>query len=106
MFEQLLKFIGKPLNDPALQAFMAEYGYKQPKRTEIFGRSSDRSFWVEHRKLGVNLLFDIEADDNDFYKLSVIIYFIMTLEGHASIVPWLGAWYFRISDGYIYDIQK
>ena len=54
----------------------------------------------------ISLLLDIEADDNDFYKLSVIIYFIMTIEGHASIVPWLGAWYFRISDGYIYDIQK
>ena len=61
MFEQLLKLIGKPLNDPALQAFMAEYGFKQPKKTEISGRSSDRSFWVEHRKLAVNLLFDIET---------------------------------------------
>ena len=63
MFEQTIKLIGKPLNDPDLQAFMAEHGYKQPKKAEISGRSSDRSFWVEHKKLAINLLFDIETQN-------------------------------------------
>lgn len=60
MFKQAIKLIGKPLNDPALQAFMNEHGFKQPKRTEISGQSSERDFWIEHKKLGVNLLFDID----------------------------------------------
>jgi hypothetical protein len=63
MFEQVIKLIGKPLNDPDLQAFMVEHGFKQPKKAEISGRSSDRSFWVEHKKLGINLLFDIETQN-------------------------------------------
>lgn len=60
MFEQTIALIGKPLNDPALQTFMAENGFKQPKRTEISGQSSERNYWVEHKKLGINLLFDID----------------------------------------------
>jgi hypothetical protein len=63
MFEQAINLIGKPLNDPDLQAFMAEHGFKQPKKSEISGRATDRSFWVEHKKLGVNLLFDIESEN-------------------------------------------
>lgn len=63
MFEQAINLIGKPLNDPALLAFMTEHGFKQPKKAEISGRSSERSFWVEHKKLGVSLLFDIEAEN-------------------------------------------
>jgi hypothetical protein len=62
MFEQTIKLIGKPLNDPELQAFMNEHGFKQPKRTEISGTSSESSFWVEHKKLGINFLFDIETN--------------------------------------------
>jgi hypothetical protein len=63
MFEQAIKLIGKPLNNPDLQALMTEHGFKQPKKAEISGRSSERSFWVEHKKLAINLLFDIETQN-------------------------------------------
>jgi hypothetical protein len=61
MFEQTIKLIGKLLNHPDLQAYLAEHGFKPPKKTEISGRTSERSFWMEHKKLGVNLLFDIDS---------------------------------------------
>jgi hypothetical protein len=65
MFEQTIKLIGAPLNHPGLQAFMIEHGFKQPKKTEISGRTSERSFWVEHKKLAVDLLFAIDLEENN-----------------------------------------
>jgi hypothetical protein len=61
MFEQTINLIGKPLNDPDLQAYFTEHGFKPAKKTEISGRTSERDFWLEHKKLGINLLFDIDS---------------------------------------------
>ena len=63
MFEQTIHLTGKPLNDVQMQAYMVENGFKQPNRTEISGQSSERSFWVEHKKLGINLLFAIDVNN-------------------------------------------
>jgi hypothetical protein len=60
MFQQTINLIGKPLNHPDLQAFIAEHGFKPAKKPEISGRTSERDFWIEHKKLGLNLLFSIE----------------------------------------------
>lgn len=43
-----------------MQAFLVEHDFKPPKKSEISGRSSERDFWIEHKKLGVNLLFSID----------------------------------------------
>ena len=51
MFEQTLSLIGKPLNAAAMQAFLTENGYKPAKRPEISGISSERDFWLEHKKI-------------------------------------------------------
>jgi hypothetical protein len=61
MFEQTIKLIGKPLNHPDLQAYLTEHDFKPAKKTEISGRTSERDFWIEHKKLGINLLFDIDS---------------------------------------------
>lgn len=63
IFQQAINLIGKPLNDSVLQTFMNINGFKQPKKTEISGKSSERSFWVENKKLKVNLLFNIDPDN-------------------------------------------
>ena len=66
MFEQTLSLIGKPLNAAAMQAFLTENGYKPAKRPEISGISSERDFWLEHKKLGINCLFSV-AIENPLY---------------------------------------
>jgi hypothetical protein len=63
IFERAINLIGKPLNNEALQEFINVHGFKQPKRTEISGKSSERSFWVENKKLKVNLLFNIDPEN-------------------------------------------
>lgn len=60
MFTQATQLIGKPINDPAVHAFLLKHGFKLPKKLTISGRASNRSFWIEHKKLGINLLFSIE----------------------------------------------
>lgn len=67
IFEQAVNLIGKPLNDTVLQTFMNINGFKQPKKTEISGKSSERSFWVENKKLKVNLLFHIDPDNPIYF---------------------------------------
>lgn len=63
MFEQALSLIGTPLNHPNMQAFLAEHGFKPAKKTEISGKSSEPSFWLEHKKLGINLSFTIDTNN-------------------------------------------
>lgn len=60
LFQQTIALIGMPINHPNMQAYFAEYGFKTPKKTEISCRSSERTFWIEHKKLGVNLLFSVD----------------------------------------------
>lgn len=60
MFQQTIALIGLPINHSNMQDFLVEHGYKLPKKTEISGRNSERDFWIEHKKLGVNLLFSID----------------------------------------------
>ena len=63
IFEQIINLIGKPLNDAILQAFMLEHGFKPAKKAEISNRTSETTFWIEHKKLGVNLLFNININN-------------------------------------------
>lgn len=60
MFQQTIALIGMPINHLNMQAFLVEHGFKPPKKTEISGRNSERDFWIEHKKLGVNLFFSID----------------------------------------------
>ncbi|MGB4812100.1 MAG: hypothetical protein WBP13_06420 [Methylophilaceae bacterium] len=66
MFEQIIQLIGLTIDHPTMQEFLLSHGFKLPKKTEISGRASDRSFWIEHKKLGVNLLFSIDIKNPQF----------------------------------------
>jgi hypothetical protein len=70
MFDQIIPLLGVALDQPAMQDFLAEHGFKPPKKSEISGRASDRSFWLEHKKLGLTLLFSIDTN-NPLYSAKV-----------------------------------
>lgn len=52
------------------------------------------------------LLFNIGSDINDISKLTTLMFFILTLEGHATIILNNNKNYLRIADGYIYERQN
>jgi hypothetical protein len=63
LFDTVNALMGVAINNPSMQDFFAEHGFKPPKKTTISGTASDYSVWVEHSKLGVDLLFSIEINN-------------------------------------------
>ncbi len=66
MFEQVTQLIGLTIDHPNVQAFLLSNGFKLSKKNEISGHASDRSFWIEHKKLGINLLFSIDIKNPQY----------------------------------------
>ncbi|BAV06138.1 hypothetical protein SAMN05421788_106198 [Filimonas lacunae] len=61
MFHTLSNLIGLPVNDSSIVDFIEKHGFKYPKKPFISNRSSDTSYWVQHKKLGIDLLFKAET---------------------------------------------
>jgi hypothetical protein len=58
MFETIANLIGLRIDDEKIIAFMEKNGFKYPKKPTISNRSTDTSYWIENKKLGIDLLFD------------------------------------------------
>lgn len=58
--QELIDIIGKPINDTNVISFLEKYGYKYPKKDKITNRSSSQYEWIEHSKLKVDLLYQID----------------------------------------------
>jgi hypothetical protein len=61
MFETLANLTGLRIDDNRIIAFMEKNGFKYPKKPFISNRSTDTSYWVENKKLGVDLLFSAQT---------------------------------------------
>lgn len=57
MFETLASLTGLRIDDNRIIEFMEQNGFKYPKKPFISNRSTDTSYWVENKKLGIDLLF-------------------------------------------------
>ncbi|SDG13087.1 hypothetical protein [Chitinophaga filiformis] len=58
MFNTLKDLVGLRIDDDKIKSFIENNGFKYPKKPFISNRSTDTSYWVENKKLGVDLLFD------------------------------------------------
>lgn len=58
MFETLISLLGLQIDNEKILAFLDANGFKYPKKPFISNRSTDTSYWVENKKLGIDLLFD------------------------------------------------
>lgn len=68
MFNTLTNLIGLRIDDERIKAFIENNGFKYPKKPYISNRASDNSYWVENKKLGFDLLFNIQ-NYNQHYPL-------------------------------------
>ncbi|PWV56867.1 hypothetical protein [Chitinophaga sp. S165] len=60
MFETLANLTGLRIDDSRMIEFMEKNGYKYPKKPFISNRSTDTTYWVENKKLGIDLLFSAQ----------------------------------------------
>lgn len=58
MFETLTSLLGLQIDNEKIISFIETNGFKYPKKPFISNRSTDTSYWVENKKLGIDLLFD------------------------------------------------
>lgn len=61
MFETLASLTGLRIDDARIIEFMEKNGFKYPKKPFISNRSTDTSYWVENKKLGIDLLFSVQT---------------------------------------------
>ena len=61
MFETLTSLIGLPIDDNRIITFIESNGFKYPKKPTISNRSTETTYWVENKKLGVDLLFTAQV---------------------------------------------
>ncbi|MVT12613.1 hypothetical protein [Chitinophaga tropicalis] len=61
MFNILTSLIGLRIDDNRIIEFLEKNGFKYPKKPFISNRSTDTSYWVENKKLGVDLLFQAQT---------------------------------------------
>ncbi|PSL30978.1 hypothetical protein [Chitinophaga ginsengisoli] len=58
MFNTLKDLVGLRIDDEKIISFIENNGFKYPKKPFISNRGTDTSYWVENKKLGVDLLFE------------------------------------------------
>lgn len=58
MFNTLASLAGLRIDDSRIIAFIEKYGFKYPKKPFISNRSSETSYWIENKKIGIDLLFN------------------------------------------------
>ena len=57
MFNTLSNLIGLRIDDKNIIDFIDKHGFKYPKKPYLSNRAADNSYWIENKKLGVDLLF-------------------------------------------------
>ena len=57
MFNTLTNLIGLRIDDSRIVEFLEKNGFKYPKKPFVSNRSTETSYWVENKKLGIDLLF-------------------------------------------------
>lgn len=60
MFNTLKDLIGLRIDDEKMISFLEANGFKYPKKATISNRSTDTSYWVQNKKLGIDLLFEAQ----------------------------------------------
>ena len=60
MFNILTTLTGLPIDDSRIIAFIEKNGFKYPKKPFISNKASDTSYWLQNKKLGIDLLFRIQ----------------------------------------------
>lgn len=58
--QECIDLLGRSINDKVVIEFIEKYSYKYPKKDKISIRNQNTSFWIEHKKTGINILFDID----------------------------------------------
>lgn len=64
--ENLKPLLGKPINHPDVMAFLEENQYKLPKTLGVSNRKTDTGYWLENKKLKVDLYFDTVVHRQDY----------------------------------------
>ncbi|HVI47324.1 MAG TPA: hypothetical protein VM802_20770 [Chitinophaga sp.] len=57
MFNTLASLAGLRIDDNRVVEFLKDNGFKYPAKPFISNRASDTSYWVQNKKLGIDLLF-------------------------------------------------
>lgn len=58
MFQTLTSLAGLRIDDSRIVEFLEKNGFKYPKKPFISNRSTDTSYWLQNKKLGIDLLFN------------------------------------------------
>jgi len=61
MFNTLKDLAGLRIDDEKIIAFIENNGFKYPKKPFISNRSTDTSYWVQNKKLEIDLLFEAKT---------------------------------------------
>ncbi|MDO4230210.1 MAG: hypothetical protein Q4C98_10370 [Capnocytophaga sp.] len=64
--EVLNSLLGKAINSDEMLTFLQEKGFKYPKKDSISNRKTERYFWIENKKLKIDLLFSIDIKNGNF----------------------------------------
>lgn len=63
---QLQALLGKPINDPAVAAFLAGQGFKLPKTLSVSNRRQETGYWLVNKKIQMDVFFDSVVYREDF----------------------------------------
>ena len=64
--KECINLLGRAINDRVVTEFIEKYGYKYPKKDKISIQNQSTSFWIEHNKLGINILLDIDWANSNY----------------------------------------
>lgn len=60
MFNTLVSLMGSAIDSADIITFLDQHGFKYPKKPFISNRSTETSYWIENKKLGIDLLFNAQ----------------------------------------------
>ncbi|WP_343745593.1 hypothetical protein [Chitinophaga sp.] len=60
MFNTLVSLMGSAIDSTDTITFLEQHGFKYPKKPYISNRSTETSYWIENKKLGIDLLFNAQ----------------------------------------------
>lgn len=83
--QECIDLLGKHINDEKVVSFIEAYGYKYPKKDKLTNRSGFPSYWVEHKKLKVNFICNIESLNPLYQPLQA--------QRKGSFYPFISAFY-------------
>lgn len=64
--QECIDLLGRSIHDKVVIEFIGKYSYKYPKKDKISIRNQNTSFWIEHKKTGINILFDIDWANSNY----------------------------------------